>query len=138
MEPIIAELTVDDVDVSIYWYIELGFTVALRGFEDEDGLQWASLSCDERTIWLLRGDMSPHSATAAPRTTLHLQVADVNALYQHLQARGIDPGPEPKNEWYGVRQFTLADPDGFRWVIKQTIPPEECPPPPGGGTARLP
>jgi uncharacterized glyoxalase superfamily protein PhnB len=132
MEAIIAELTVADVAASIYWYRELGFQVELEGLRDEDGLQWASLEHGGRTVWLLRADKSPYSAEHPPRTALYLQVADLDALYERLRVRGIATLGPPVSQWYGLREFALLDPDGFRWVINQPLSPEETPPPPPG------
>lgn len=133
MQPIIAELAVESVDASIYWYRELGFEVDAEGLHDDEGRQWASLTHDGRAVWLLRADIAPDAASpglGAPRTTLYLQVADVDAAYQRLLARQITTESAPQNQWYGLREFALRDPDGFRWVINQPIPPGQTPPPP--------
>lgn len=134
MNAIIAELTVEDVDYACYWYADLGFEVELKGIKDDDGLQWASLAHGGRSVWLLRRDVSPHPAAPAgqgdPRVTLYLQVEDVDALYEQVTGRGAIPEGRPRNQWYGVREFALRDPDGYRWVINQPIPPEQTPPPP--------
>jgi uncharacterized glyoxalase superfamily protein PhnB len=133
VQPIIAELTVEDVEVSILWYRELGFSVELEGLRDEDGLQWVSLAHDGRSVWLLRADMSTQAAAHPPRTTFYLAVPDADAMFSQLEMRDVTTDSAPQNQWYGQREFALKDPDGFRWVINQPIPPEECPPPPTGG-----
>ncbi|WP_119067110.1 VOC family protein [Aggregatilinea lenta] len=131
MNAIIAELTVEDVDYACYWYADLGFEVELKGIEDDDGLQWASLAHSGRSVWLLRRDVSPYKdAEGDPRVSLYLQVEDVDALYAQIDGRGVSMEHPPKNQWYGVREFALRDPDGYRWVINQPIPPEETPAPP--------
>ena len=130
MRAIIAELTVEDVDAAVYWYRELGFAVELEGLRDDDGLQWVSLVHDDRTVWLLRADMAPFDGDRAPRTSLYLQVPDVDALYHRVIERGLQVETAPRKQWYGLREFSLRDPDGFRWVINQPLSPEETPPPP--------
>lgn len=130
MQPIIAELTVQDVDASIYWYRELGFEVELEGLQDEDGLQWASLAHSGRSVWLLRAGISDLPADSPPRTSLYAQVDDVDALHARLVARGIAVEQAPASQWYGLREFKLRDPDGFRWVFNQPIPDDQTPPPP--------
>ena len=131
MQSIVAELTVADVDVAIAWYRELGFEIELEGLRDEDGLQWVSLAHEGRSVWLLRADMSDAVIDHPPRTTLYLQVEDVDALYARLADRGVTIERRPASQWYGLREFKLRDPDGFRWVINEPIPPDETPPPPG-------
>lgn len=130
MRAIIAELTVDDVDAAVAWYRDLGFAVELEGLRDEDGLQWVSLVHEGRSVWLLRADMAPFDGDHAPRTSLYLQVADVDALYSRVIDRGLQVETAPRDQWYGLREFALRDPDGFRWVLNQPIPPEDTPPPP--------
>ncbi len=62
--------------------------------------------------------------------TLYLQVLDVDAVYARLIERRIETEHVPQNQWYGLREFALRDPDGFRWVINQPIPEDQTPPPP--------
>lgn len=130
MDPIIAELTVEDVDASRYWYEDLGFEVEVNGVEDDDGRQWVSLAHQGRSVWLLRRDVSPHKGEGDPRVTLYLQVEDADAIYRRLTERGVPTEGQPRNQWYGLREFALRDPDGYRWVINQPIPPADSPPPP--------
>lgn len=133
LQPIITELAVESVDASIYWYRELGFEVDAEGQRDDDGRQWVSLSHEGRSVWLLRADMFPGAALparTAPRMTLYLQVPDVDAVYARLIGRRIEAEHAPQDQWYGLREFALCDPDGFRWVINQPIPPDQAPPPP--------
>ncbi|MEL7672669.1 MAG: VOC family protein [Chloroflexota bacterium] len=133
LQPIIAELAVESVDASISWYRELGFEVDAEGQRDDDGRQWVSLSHEGRSVWLLRADMFPAATPpepGAPRMTLYLQVLDVDAVYARLIERRIETEHVPQNQWYGLREFALRDPDGFRWVINQPIPEDQTPPPP--------
>ena len=39
-------------------------------------------------------------------------VSDVDALYRHAVARGLDPDTTPKDAEWGERYFHLTDPDG--------------------------
>ncbi len=133
MKPIIAELTVQDVDASIYWYRELGFSVDGEGLRDEDGLQWVSLSHGGRLVWLLRADLAPDAGMGPPRVRLYLPVDGIDAIYERLAARGIATEGAPQNQWYGLREFSVRDPDGFRWVLNEPLPEDETPPPPRGG-----
>jgi uncharacterized glyoxalase superfamily protein PhnB len=137
MQPIIAELTVDDVNVSIQWYQELGFEVELEGIEDDEGLQWVSMNRDGRSVWLLRADISRHSADHLPRITLYLQVEDVDQVYHNLIENGINTDNRPQNQWYGLREFTVRDPDGYCWSINESIPLEDTPPHPKFGQRGL-
>lgn len=137
MQPIIAELTVESVDASIYWYRELGFEIELEGIEDDDGRQWVSMGREGRSIWLLREDISRHNRAHSSGVTFYLQVEDVDDLYHHLSGKGIQTETRPQNQWYGLREFIVRDPDGFCWSINQSIPPDETPPHPVTGRRGL-
>ncbi|NLX08628.1 MAG: hypothetical protein GXY36_03145 [Chloroflexi bacterium] len=137
MQPIIVELTVEDVQTSIYWYKELGFEVELEGIHDDEGLQWVSMARDGRSLWLLREDISRHSAGQGCNVTLYMQVEDVDAVHQRLSTNGIQTDSPPQNQWYGLREFTVRDPDGFCWSINQSIPRSETPPHPQTGRRGL-
>jgi uncharacterized glyoxalase superfamily protein PhnB len=130
MQSIVPELTVANLPVSIKWYEELGFRVELEGVRDERGLQWASLSRNKRSVWLLREDISRHAAGSGCGITFYLQVEDVDRAYANLIAAGIKTDDAPANRWYGLREFIVRDPDGFCWAVNQSIPPDQCPPRP--------
>lgn len=130
MQQIIAELTVRDIRLSIAWYEELGFEVELEGIQDARGLQWVSMGREGRAVWLLRHDISRHDAGHATGITFYLQVADVDRVYNQLIEQGIRTESRPQNQWYGLRDFILLDPDGYCWAVNQSISPEECPPHP--------
>ena len=54
-------------------------------------------------------------------TTLFFGAPDVDTVYNHLRAKGIDVN-EPKIAPYGMKQLFLRDPDGFclcfQWKAK--------------------
>jgi len=137
MQPIIAELTVRDVDASLYWYQALGFAVELEGLRDEDGLQWVSLTHSGRTVWLLRAALADFPADALPRTSFYLEVPDVDALHARLAEQGLAVERAPESQWYGLREFKLRDPDGYRWVLNHPLPDDQTPPPPRSPLAGL-
>lgn len=129
MQSIVAELTVSDLAASVDWYRALGFKLELEGVRDDKGVQWVSMSRNGRSVWLLRRDISRHQTGQGGGVTFYLQVEDVDALHQQLEARGVRH-EEPGNRWYGLREFIAYDPDGFCWAINQSIPPQDCPPRP--------
>lgn len=132
-QPIIAELSVASVEASIAWYRALGFAVEGEGLRDEDGMQWASLAHAGRGLWLLRADLAASEGHGAPSVSFYLQVEDVDALHARLAERQLAIERAPQSQWYGLREFSLRDPDGYRWVINQPIPEDQAPPPPRTG-----
>ena len=61
--------------------------------------------------------LSPTTLGGTP-TTLHVEVADVDAVYARVVAAGARVPAPPKDEAYGARSFTMIDPFGHRWMIQ--------------------
>jgi uncharacterized glyoxalase superfamily protein PhnB len=133
MQPIIAELVVENVDASIFWYRGLGFEVDGEGLRDDDGLQWVSMTRDGRPLWLLRADLSPDDARGAPSVRLYLQVENVDTIYEQLTARNVLTESAPETQWYGLREFSVRDPDGYHWILNHPVPEDQRPPAPSPG-----
>jgi catechol 2,3-dioxygenase-like lactoylglutathione lyase family enzyme len=59
-------------------------------------------------------------------TVLYFGCPDLEAAYQHLQAKGIPVG-EPAIAPYGMRQLYVKDPDGFtvcfQWPVERSHDP---------------
>ncbi len=61
-------------------------------------------------------------------SSLCLMVADVDAAYQRALAAGATSVREPKDEFYGFRSATIADPAGQQWMLQrefEKVSPEE-------------
>jgi len=130
MQQIIAELTVRDMATSIGGYMGRGFSFEMEGIQDEQGFQWVSMGREGRSVWLLRQDISRHDGDGTPSITFYLQVENVDRVHTQLISYGIKADTPPQNQWYGLRDFIVHDPDGFCWAINQSISPDECPPHP--------
>lgn len=53
-----------------------------------------------------------HRITSHRDTTLYFGAPNVDAVYEHLRAKGVDV-KAPKVAPYGMKQLYLRDPDGF-------------------------
>ena len=58
---------------------------------------------------------------ASPRNALHLLVDDANALYEHLSTHGVRIVKGLRDAEYGMRTFVMADPDGNRIDVGQSL-----------------
>jgi PhnB protein len=61
-------------------------------------------------------------------TSLHLQVDDVDAIFNQAVAAGAKVIRPPKNEFYGERSAKVVDPYGHVWMLAQhveDVSPEE-------------
>ncbi len=123
MPRVIPELVVSNTEASRAFYMMLGFVQDAEGILDDKGQQWYSLAMGDATVWLLREDTVEGydaSLQRGPGVHLYLSVDDVDALYEKLQGKA-NITKEIETEWYGLRQFSLADPDGYIWTINTPV-----------------
>ena len=73
------------------------------------------------------GVRSPASLGGSP-LTIHLYVADVDALFARATAAGATVAREVADQFYGDRTCTLLDPFGHRWMFathREDVSPAE-------------
>jgi lactoylglutathione lyase len=123
MPRVIPELVVSNTEASREFYTMLGFVQDQEGILDDKGQQWYSLAMGDATVWLLREDTVEGydaSLQRGPGVHLYLSVDDVDALYEKLQGKA-NITKEIETAWYGLRQFNVADPDGYTWTINMPV-----------------
>jgi len=49
----------------------------------------------------------------------YIKVEDVDAYYQNLLDKGLQPSSEPRDWPWGNREFVIRDPDGYKLVFFQ-------------------
>ncbi|GAA2032103.1 VOC family protein [Yaniella flava] len=66
-------------------------------------------------------EVSGHAASNAgpAHMSLWMQVRDVAAEYQRLDAAGVTTLREPRTEFWGLMEAWIADPDGIEIVLVQ-------------------
>ena len=72
---------------------------------------------------LLGMQVNPRSIEAGPRGLLAAGVADVDAAYEELKAKGVTFVRPPTDQRWGLRTAHFADPEGNLWEINQSIGP---------------
>ena len=104
---LVVEIFVRDLERSLEFYRALGFELARRTSEFA-ALRWALayLFLDERPQ-----DDSPASDRLC--ANVRVVVDDVDRIWARAQALGARVIKAPRNQSYGLRDFTIADPDGF-------------------------
>jgi len=106
-----------DVEASVAFYGQLGFTVQDTATY-KDRLSWASLQSGDAEI-MFEGTYGP-SDPDHQRVQFYLYSHDLAALRDQLLAAGIEAGeiqdgtPGPKQE------MRLVDPDGYVLMVAQT------------------
>jgi uncharacterized glyoxalase superfamily protein PhnB len=127
MQSIIPALAVADIERSVRFYTEvLGFATQFT-LPGEDGkLVHASVGRGDASIMFGRLDAgNPHDQGALGKgVVLYSTVGDeedIDALFAHARAAGAEVRQEPTDQFWGHRDWGVADPDGYLiWVSKVT------------------
>ena len=113
--PIAPELFVRDIDASLRFYVDqLGFRTVRR----ESGFAVVSLG-DAHLLLATPDEAAPAMESwlaSGPRgigLDIRIMVDAVDALYQRASASGATVVREIDDRAYGLRDFIIADPDGF-------------------------
>lgn len=111
-------LAVPDLTKSAsYFRDSLGFTL-----EWPEGAGWQMAS--RGGVRIMMGhcpDAMPPSATGDHNYFGYLNVDDANALYQEFVSAGAIILQPPADRPHGMREFTVATPDGHRMMIGQDL-----------------
>lgn len=115
-EQLVLELFVGDLEGSLAFYEELGFDrVEVRG-------TFAVLAWEGSRLFLYEpGDVDPPEWPDPPgderhrpdRPNLRIMVPDVDAHWRHVRQIGADVVTPVGDRSYGLRDFTIVDPDGY-------------------------
>ena len=105
-EQLVVEVMVRNLDRSLALYTALGFTLERR-----DG-GFAALRWGERRLFLAESADMPAPAGPA-RANLRILVPDVDRQWTLVQALGMPIESPIADRYYGLRDFTVVDPDGF-------------------------
>ena len=121
-------LTASDAVAALAWYAEaLGATEEFRVVGDDGRVGHAEFTIGAARFML--SDEYPELGVRSPSTlggtgtALHLEVADVDALYARAVAAGATAVGEPADQPHGARHGTLVDPYGHRWMLSQPTEP---------------
>lgn len=113
-EQLVTEIVVADLRRSLGFYIPLGFTL-LR----DDG-DFAELAWEDHRLFLAelsafhgaaRGEPPP--PPKFPRANVRVMVPNVDACWARVNELGAEIVAPIADRYYGLRDFTIADPDGF-------------------------
>ena len=105
-EQLVVEVYVRDLRRSKDFYLQLGF-VLLREKQSFVSLMW-----ETHRLFLEERKEIPTSADF-PQANVRIMVADVDACWRRVQEMKARVIKEIADREYGLRDFTIADPDGF-------------------------
>lgn len=106
-------LAVPDLLAAAEFYTNrLGFTL---GFTWGDPPTFAGVNLGEMQVFLSQGTPSPEGCD------VYFVVGDVDALYAYHRAGGVEVVGEIGDRDYGLRDYTVRDPNGYRLTFGQYI-----------------
>ncbi|WP_028224209.1 VOC family protein [Paraburkholderia ferrariae] len=109
-------LAVPDIDRSAaYFHDALGFAV-----EWSDGDDWRLVTRGSVRVMLGNcPDAMPAEQTGDHNYFGYMEVDDIDSLYREFAQHGAIVLEAPRDLPYGMREMTLATPDGHRFVMGQ-------------------
>jgi len=130
-----------DVSAAVAFYTDvLGFELN-NVWPTEGEPQWASVHLNGQTVMVgsmmeipegtpgrefFQGIYDDHAKAPGGGVLLYVQVDDVDGYHDEIIDNGGEPACEPKDEFYGLRNFFIADPDGYRLAFYQPITMTSC------------
>ncbi|MES1197012.1 MAG: bleomycin resistance family protein [Pseudomonadota bacterium] len=124
-------LNVSNILESFAWFEKLGWS---KGWDWGDPPTFGGVCSGKVEIFLCQGAQGGRGRSALTSTSeddaqekgvwLSLWVDDVDAIYQHCLAQGLDVTHPPTNEPWGVREMHLRHPDGHVFRIGRSVEPE--------------
>jgi len=105
-DQLVVEVFVADLSRSLAVYTALGFKLERR---DQ---HFVALRFDGREFFLdEHSDLPPSSGLA--RANIRILTDDIDAMWALVQRLGLRVSQPIANRYYGLRDFTVLDPDGF-------------------------
>jgi catechol 2,3-dioxygenase-like lactoylglutathione lyase family enzyme len=107
---IVSLFPVTDVDRSIAFYQQLGFTVGQRIEMDEGKAGWAWIDNGRCAFMLAHAEQPP---VQNKQQMFYLYGADVLAMWKELTAAGVACSPIESPFYAPNGEFRVEDPDGY-------------------------
>lgn len=102
--PLVVELPVASLEASLAFYSRAGFTV------ERATATFAALTWRGTYFFLVE---SRDFAPAPQPPNIRLVVDDVDIAFRHAEGYGWPVRDPPRDRDYGLRDFTVLDPDGY-------------------------
>ena len=113
-EQLVTEIVVRDIGRSVEFYGRLGFQL-LR-----DGGDFVELTWEDHRLFLAElpafrdaPDAAPVTPPPFPLANVRVMVPDVDEYWKRVNELGARIIVPLADRYYGLRDFTIADPDGF-------------------------
>jgi predicted enzyme related to lactoylglutathione lyase len=111
-----------DAGAALDWLSRVLGLEEIARWVDADGVvREAEVRAGDQQIWLAGVGPAQRAGSEAPGQLTLVWVADVDREYERVRAAGVSAAA-PVSKPYGVRSFTLTDPEGYRWELMQALP----------------
>ena len=108
MQAVVPALRITDYERATTFYLEqLGFTIDWEHRFGPNFPVFVQISRDGMEIYL-----TEHRGDCEPGGLVHLYVADVDAWFNELCAKGAPVTNPPNEDLPGLRMMSVSDPDG--------------------------
>ena len=125
---------VPDVQKTVDWYRDIGFTVTATYGDNADGLSFAMVSFGAGTVMFSSGGkLSPRHRR---EVDLYVYTEDVDHLHDEIKNR-VEIVEGPHNMFYGMREVIVRDLNGFWITFGQHVPADVLTPWPAVDAALL-
>jgi catechol 2,3-dioxygenase-like lactoylglutathione lyase family enzyme len=112
---LVVEVFVRDLDRSLDFYRALGFELVRRTGD------FAVLSWDGHVLFLDQQPRLP-ALESGERANVRVMVPDVEAMWERARSVGATVSTPIADRSYGLRDFTIRDPDGFGLRFATSLP----------------
>jgi uncharacterized glyoxalase superfamily protein PhnB len=116
---------VDNVDKAVRFYQEVFDARLQYSLPDASPFEWVSLLLEETEIMLWKNDAVQKEYPDVPLISdkpsnliVYVYVEDVYKLYERVKDK-VKVVMKPKDQFYGIREFTIQDPFEFVWTFAQ-------------------
>jgi len=112
-------LTVNDLEASLKWYRDIVGFYVMQAYDEGGVVTSYGLIAGSQQLFLTQDDFSKgKDRLKGVGMRFYLETAqDIDTLAANVRARGGTLESEPADTAWGGREFSLVDPDGFRFTI---------------------
>jgi uncharacterized glyoxalase superfamily protein PhnB len=116
---------VDDVDKAVSFYQEVFGTRLRHSLPDAPPFEWVSILLEDMEIMFWKKEAAQKEYPDVSVTSeepgnliVYVYVEDVDQLYERVKDK-VTVLMEPKDQFYGIREFTIRDCFGFIWTFAE-------------------
>jgi uncharacterized glyoxalase superfamily protein PhnB len=127
--PVAPELFVPDVGEAVRFYTDkLGFEILRIEPPGEPGPRSSFAIMARGRAHILfaheRLYIGDPLSSRGDGVDIRVMVDDVNAVYEDCREGGVNIVHDIADRDYGLRDFIISDPNGFRWRFASPVPPQ--------------